>query len=344
MNPKVVIDPSSKMVYASFYIKGLYNIFGKTNISYSAKYFKKLKRKTESHSWDQYMAFVVIESGRISRYIVDFRDKTSVKESAYEWCDKYGKINFSLELTDRRFHDKIVSIPPGYAIKIWGIWEAAFHCIRNLMLCRFSPVVSYRYFFTDYFGQARRASIEDYLKPAVKKQTSPYVFLIGTLWPHKNCVEGTNKFRKTFIEAVRASDIQFEGGFFVSDEHPDYEEYKHLLISNWYPNKKYIEKTKLSDIVFNTPAVHDCHGWKLGEFLTLGKAIVSTPLTHELPEKLVHGVNIHFIRNTNEIEEAVEMLIVDNAYRERLSAGARSYYNKYVSPERVIEMLITAKS
>jgi glycosyltransferase involved in cell wall biosynthesis len=287
------------------------------------------------------MAFVIIKSEKIGKYIIDFRDKTSVKESAYEWCDKYGKINFNLERTDRRFHNKIVSIPPGYAINIWGLLETSYYCVQNLILCRFSPIESYHMHFADYYGQYTRASLEYYLKPIKNKQNRPFVFLIATLWPHKNCVAGTNKYRKAFIEAVKAIKIPFEGGFFVNDEHTDYEDYRDLIISKWYPNKKYIDKSKLSDIVFNTPAVHDCHGWKLGEFLTLGKAIVSMPLTHELPEKLVHGENIHFVQDTSEIKEAVEKLISDKAYRQRLITGARSYYNKYVSPERVIERLVT---
>lgn len=340
MKVKVIVDPSSKMVYSSFYIKGLYDIYGKKNVTFSRKYFNALKRKTESHSWDQYMAFVVVDSGDIRRYIIDFRDKTSVKESAYEWCDKYGKINFNKERTDKKFHDKIVSIAPGYATRTWSMLESAYLCFQNLVLCRFSPVDSWYMHFADYYGQYTRAPLEQYLKPVKGMESDPFVFLIGTLWPHKNCVEGTNKYRKAFIEAVMDSGLRFEGGFFVEEENPEFEEYRHLIISKWYPNRKYIRKTMESDIVFNTPAVHDCHGWKLGEFLTMGKAIVSMPLTHELPEKLVHGENIHFVRNTDEIKDAVAAIIADPLYRAKLMKGARDYHYRHVSPEKVIERVV----
>lgn len=340
MSTKVIVDPSSKMVYSSFYIKGLYDIYGKRNVSFSRKYFKSLKRKTELHSWDQYMAFVLIESGTVKKYIIDFRDKTSVKESAYDWCDKYGKINFNKERTDKRFHDKMVSIAPGYAVRTWNMLESAYLCIQNLILCRFSPVDTLYMHFADYYGQYTRAPLRTYLKDKNQDGSEPFVFLIGTLWPHKNCVEGTNRYRKAFIEAVNRTGIRFEGGFFVEEDNPEFDDYKHLIISKWYPNRKYIRKTMASDIVFNTPAVHDCHGWKLGEFLTMGKAIISMPLTHELPEKLVHGKNIHFVKDVAEIEEAVNVLIKDRDYRSKLMKEARAYHYRHVSPEKVIERVV----
>ena len=38
---------------------------------------------------------------------------------------------------------------------------------------------------------------------------------------------------------------------------------------------EWISKTKQSAIVFNTPAFWSCHGWKLGEYLAMGKCIIS---------------------------------------------------------------------
>ena len=47
------------------------------------------------------------------------------------------------------------------------------------------------------------------------------------------------------------------------------------------------ERTARSAVVFNCPAVHGCLGWKLGEYLTLRKAIISTDLGRRLPAPLV---------------------------------------------------------
>jgi len=188
--------------------------------------------------------------------------------------------------------------------------------------------------------------LEDYLSDNFDNKFStnikPFVFMIGTLWD-KSLVEGTNLLRKTFIELCKTSNCNFEGGFFASINHPQYKEFKNLIYINRYSDKTYIEKTKLSTIVFNTPAVDNCHGWKLGEYLAMGKAIISTPLSNELPEKLVHGENVHIVSNIEEMEFAINLLLKDNDYRKLLENGAKTYYLKYVDPKSVIENILNTK-
>ena len=165
--PKVFIDPSIRILYSSYYIKGLYDVFGKDNVKFSKKYFKQLKRKNESHSYDHYMAFVVVTKNAFKKYIIDFRDKRSVKESAYEWCDQYAKINFSEILTNECYHAKMVSIPPGFGIRIWGKYEMAYYCYSNYLKCNFSPLVSFKNHLSDYYGQYFRPSIAEYTNDGI---------------------------------------------------------------------------------------------------------------------------------------------------------------------------------
>lgn len=94
--------------------------------------------------------------------------------------------------------------------------------------------------------------------------------------------------------------------------------------------KAWMEKTKQSILVFNTPAFWNCHGWKLGEYLALGKAIISVPLFNDMPAPLIHGENIHFVENDeNKIKEAIELIINNNEYRLKLEKGALAYWEKY---------------
>ena len=346
---KIIIDPSTKITYSLFYIKGLEDIFGKKNISFSSKYFKELKRKTESHSYDHYMAFVIIDGAVIKNIVIDFRDKVSVKESAYIWCDVYAKINFNKILTEGRFHQKILSISPGFGIKRWSLLKTIFLCSTNFLKCNFSPIVPLKVHIIDYLlPYYRRSKIEDYynINPTSNnlqnlKNDKKYVFFISTLWDHKNCIEGTNILRKKYIEFCKLNKhIEFEGGLFANSSHPQYAELKNIIFSTKYPIESYIEKTKLSSFVFNTPAVHNCHGWKLGEFLAMGKAIISTPLSNELPEKLVHGKNIHIVTNDSELVEAIQLLTTNDNYRKQLENGAKIYYSKYVEPQCVIKSIL----
>ena len=104
---------------------------------------------------------------------------------------------------------------------------------------------------------------------------------------------------------------------------------------------EYIEKTKQSVFVFNTPAFWNCHGWKLGEYLAMGKAIVSTPLSNDLPYPLEHGVNIHFLKDDSEeeMQNAINQIIENQAYRKKLEAGAKKYWDTYGTPEKSLELL-----
>ncbi len=341
---KVYVDPSVRVKYSSFYIQGLYDVYGKKNVRFSRKYFKELKRESDPYSYDHYMAFVVLHRNEVKKYIIDFSDGRSCKKLAYDWCDKYAKINFSNQFTDKRFHEKITPIPPGFGISIWGKFEVVFKSISNLFKCNFKPLIPLKAHFVDYYIQFKRPKIDEYTSLENSQENPPYVFMIGTLWTHQNCMNGTNLQRKKFVETCKSMNINFEGGFHASSTHPQYEDFKNLIFTERYSTKAYIEKTKRSSFVFNTPAVHDCHGWKLGEYLAMGKAIISTELSNDLPGILAHGKNIHYISNKNEMEEAISLLLSDNSYRKKLEDGAKSYYSKYVSPEKVIESLTQRKT
>lgn len=341
---KVFIDPSVRIKYSSFYIQGLNDVFGKKNVTFSQKYFKQLERQSDPYSFDHYMAFVVVTKNELKKYVIDFADRPTVKERAYNWCHIYGKINFSDHLTDKSYHEKIVSIPPGFGINIWGKFEMIYNCISNFLKCKFKPLTPFKTYLLDYYLQYKRPTLKEYLADIFHKENKPYVFMIGTLWTHENCMNGTNLHRKTFVETCKSMDIDFEGGFLSSNDHPQYENFKTLTFNERYSTKAYLEKTKKSSFVFNTPAVHDCHGWKLGEYLAMGKAIISTPLSNNLPENMVHGKNIHFISNKNELEDAILFLVSDNSYRKKLETGAKNYYLEYGCPQKVIENLTGKKS
>ena len=154
------------------------------------------------------------------------------------------------------------------------------------------------------------------------------------------------------MRACQKANVDLEGGFFyvegqaVLDEAPDYPKYKEIYGDLIYTKRlsmdDYIQKTKESFVVFNTPSVCDCHGWKLAEYLCMGKAIISMPLTREMPgEGLVHGKNAHFVNSPEEIYDAVLKIKNDISYRLNLEKGARNYYEKWLAPKVVIKRLLS---
>jgi hypothetical protein len=341
---KVFIEPSSRVLYSTFYIKGIIEEFGKEHVSFSNKYFRELERT--KGAFTSYLALVIILPNKIcKRIIIDFQDRSAVLEEAYMWADIYAKININEKLINIESRKKMISIPPGFAIKLWNKPNAIFNSLLNLIKSRSSTHIPWKRFIWDYYSQNQRVALDEYLTPRIEEGISdskPYIFLIGRLWNSINSIEQTNLMRKKFIEACLSGDYNFEGGFLAKKQHPEYQEYKHLCFLKPYSTLEYIKKTKASAIVFNTPTVHNCHGWKLGEFLAMGKAIISMPLSNKLPENLVHGKNIHYISSIDEVESAVHHLLNDPEYRIKLEKGAKEYYDTFVAPHKVIQRILNS--
>ena len=193
-------------------------------------------------------------------------------------------------------------------------------------------------FFAQYFKQKYKLWIKQYPLSIAEKG---YVFSANTLWhndEYNQLNETTNKIRANFMETcLLIFEINFEGGFVPSQLGND--NFKHLHLKKSLSQSTYINKVKKSVLVFNTPAVWNCHGWKLGEYLCMGKAIISTPLSNDLPAPLIHGDSIHIVNNQQELIEAIRLINQDEKYRMKLEKAARDYYEKYVSPEASIRLL-----
>src|SRR5213075_1129757 len=101
-------------------------------------------------------------------------------------------------------------------------------------------------------------------------------------------------------------------------------------------------RTQRSALVFNSPAVHGCLGWKLGEFLALGKAVISLPLNRSMPADLLHEEHVHFVQDDQaSIADGIARVVGDSAYRGRLERAARRYYLDHLAPERVVARLLS---
>ncbi|WP_075590868.1 hypothetical protein [Labilibacter marinus] len=340
----IYIDPTVKVLYASYYIQGLYDYFGKDSVRFSAQAFKSLKKRNDHEIYDHYLAFVIYDGVEYSKYIVDFWDKTIVDEYAYDWCDVYAKINIHKDFVKDK--SKLISIPPGFGIKIWNKIDTLKYCILNFLKSNRTPHIKFKRHYEDYMDQFERPLIAsyEYKKDQLDKDEESYVFMIGRLWPHKNCLKTTNPMRLKFVQACKKLNVNFEGGFFAKTSHPDFETYKSFVFTKKMDVNTYLQKTKKSAIAFNTPAVHDCHGWKLGEYLAMGKAIVSTPLSNFLPTTDMVKFPLHVVKDEEVLEKELSFILKDDEYRHGLEHLAQDYYNNLAKPVKVIESILNYKN
>ncbi|WP_461044400.1 glycosyltransferase [Spirosoma harenae] len=332
---KVYIDPLSNIDYTAFYIKGLYDVFGESNVGFSSQYFQGLKQTKA-------IKFTICNSNIIHRYVIDWSDDSIIEDMDYDWCDVYGKINFNAEKTPAKYHQKITQLAPSFGIKLWSKLHSGLYGLQNLFRAQ-KKYTDIKSFLSSYYKQSKQVSL-DYYSPGT---TIPdYIYSVNTLWASDQWInndETVNLYRANFMNAcMNFQNLHFEGGFVYSKIKNLNPCFQHLIIKDsWVPKEVYINKIKASTLVFNTPAWALCHGWKLGEYLALGKAIISTPLINQLPEPLEHGKHIHIVSGSEaDISAAIELIVENVAYRQSLESNARDYYLNYVSPTRSIKILL----
>jgi glycosyltransferase involved in cell wall biosynthesis len=229
----------------------------------------------------------------------------------------------------------MVCLATNFGIRGFTFFDSVYFSIRNYFVVKPKEIKRY---FAKYIKQKNKLWIEEY---PLSNSVKGYVFSVNTLWysdEYNRLNETTNKIRADFMDiCLSMPEINFEGGFVPSQL--GNENFKHLHLKKELSQTEYIHKLRKSIFAFNTPAVWNCHGWKLGEYLCMGKAIISTPLSNDLPFPLIHGESIHIINNQQELIEAIRLLNENEGYRMKLEKNARDYYEKYVSPEASIQLL-----
>jgi glycosyltransferase involved in cell wall biosynthesis len=326
--PAVIIYKDFDPFYHSLYIQGIHALFPSDQVRYS---FNDFPRGVFRHQ-----LALIVNGPTPSRVYVCHSDYVRYEPAGLEWSELYAKINIDPASPAPRRSPEVLPIGPSFAIRIYSFAGALY---RSLAAFRWWDPAA-REHFANYYRQRRYRLPESAYVPAAS--TPDYLFFAGSLWPDD---PATNQSRAEFIQACRAvPGLQFEGGFTPrpqrSSDPPGFE---HLTVPAPYSFREYLDKTRRSLAVFNTPAVGGCLGWKLGEFLALGKAIISTPLNRVLPAPLVHGDHIHYVEPTRAaITDAVEQIRRDDAYRRRLEQRAREYYVEYLAPAAVMSRIVAA--
>lgn len=248
-----------------------------------------------------------------TRLWLDAGDGSDLLPAPLEWADVAGKVNLVEPV------DGVVPLGPVFGIRMWPLPKGY---LMTPQLARGGMPVTDAIHALRFQG-ITRLGIDAY-QPAVSDAS--YVFARSRRWNVERHRD-VNAMRERFSEAVRTLPLEVE----VS------------LVSDRIPLATYLDRVRRSAVVFNSPAVHQCLGWKLGEFLALGKAIVSTPLGRVLPAPLVHGTHVHYVDDdVDAMRDAVRLIVEDPVYRARLERGARAWYEQHLMPRRIGERLASA--
>lgn len=332
---KVIIDPEDDILYMSFYLKGLQELYGHGRIEYRRHAFDELPPEARfTHT----VRFILRNGTMERRYVIDTTDPCSVDQTLYQWCDVYGSVNANFAQTPTELHGKLVALCPSFAIRQVGTIRALLQATRNVVTTHGNCHKQ----LGRWKRLLQRPTLEDYV-PCDSREN--YLFHLSTLWQsdewNRND-EGVNFRRAEFIRACRelAPQVAFEGGLVSSRTDDKAMQFSDCFCQH-YPSDQSLELTRQSILVFNTPAYWNCHGWKLGEYMALGKAVLSTPLSNDLPAPLIHGKHLHIVKNpTREtLKENILQLIGDDTYRHNLECNLRQYWETYGTPTASLQLM-----
>ena len=350
----VLIDASSSVVYGSFYIKGLQERYGNKNVTFTYKPFAKLS------SVGRNIRFIVMYENKITKYFIHTTDSFHIDKNNYEWADVYGHVNANFKYYPKKEYPKIVSLVPSFAIRNFNFAQTIYFSIKTFIIA-FNAIIKTetynksnktheinklnnikRHFLNYLKNYFRRETLNTYY--ISEKLEENYVFFLSTLWyndEYNKNDEGVNKRRLMFIESCKENSyIVFEGGL-LADGMEHTLDFSHVVTKQKEKFKTWLNKTKKSVTVFNTPAFWNCHGWKLGEYMALKKAIISTPLYNDLPSPLIHGEHVHFIKenDVNDYYLAIQRIINDVDYRNKLEENINSYWIQFGTPQKSLDLL-----
>jgi hypothetical protein len=85
-----------------------------------------------------------------------------------------------------------------------------------------------------------------------------------------------------------------------------------------------------------TVGLHGSIGWKLAEYVTASRAIVTEPLDRVVPGPFVSPANYLEFRTPAECVARVRLLFDDRVLRNRMMAANRSYYLSWLRPDSLV--------
>ena len=339
---KVLICSHVDPYYSGFYIYGLEKLLGKKNVSYTIKGFEDIL----PYVWNVYLAFIIIDNdGCTTKYVIDSNDYCTIKKEMYDWCDVYGHCNANFLMYSKEDHPKLVVLCPSFGVRCWNLAETIYRCITNICKLRFH-VPSIKKYIWRYYKQYRRRTYSDYTIKSAHTYIHTYIYCCNTLWYNTGNVNndtGVNYVRTLFIDACKEiPDVCFEGGLVPTKRSQKQSDKFTKYLTPSVSAKEYLEKIQQSKLVFNTPAFWDCHGWKLGEYMALGKCIISTPISNELPTPIEYSdktdkawMSEYFYivdKNKQSMKDAIEYLKNNSQHREMMESRVAKYWENNGTP------------
>lgn len=149
-------------------------------------------------------------------------------------------------------------------------------------------------------------------------------------------LERINDMRIAIIRELKKEyQDNFIGG--VKRDHFSQKVCPDLIMNNKYTNRKqYLEIMKCSYICIGSMGLHESIGWKTGEYVAAGRAIVNEEFRYQSPD-FIEGVNYLSYNSLEECLGKVKELYQNPDMVLNMQKANQSYYDNYLRPDKQIE-------
>lgn len=274
---------------------------------------------------------MVMAEYRNKRIVYDLSDGYQSLDTMTEYlhdCDYYFKRSFSREKNAVYFkghEDKIY--PLGFNYMVYHKSDAKKY--KPSLKQRLKRLIGVRpsFFYTSEVFEGREDVYNE----------RPRIIFYVRVWPkEKNCGDLTERR----IELIRRLRAEFPGQFYGGVKNTAYARSvcPDLIVPNRKTNKAgYIKQLHHSDICIGSAGLFQSIGWKTGEYVAAGKAIVAERFEYEVTGDFTEGENYLAFETADECISAVKRLIDDPALMKRMKKNNRDYYNKYLRPDVLVK-------
>lgn len=276
------------------------------------------------------------------RLYFDFHDSQEIDEDGLRGCDFYFKRSLSLAAAEDPAMAKV--FPTGLHYNVESAGFDRFAARRHLQLG--AGLGRFREFWR-HLPVGRRTSLSSRRFEAAPQDLPPKVLFMTRLWDPDDNSERTPEKRAHFMQLneTRANCVRrlraalgddFFGG--VADTPlarrlcPDALVRSGDDVAKW----RYIRLVQEHPICITTTGLHGSIGWKLAEYVAMGRAMISERLENVVPGGFADGTHYLSFATVDECMAQVERLIREPRLRQTLMDSCRHYYQDHLRPDRLV--------
>jgi hypothetical protein len=296
---------------------------------------------------------ILIEDNLIGKSIlIDCNDSPKVFSNLL--VDRYFKRSY---IETHEYHREI--IPLGFT---FGDYSMSSHVIRNLCSCKgyFKKLSSAKNVQIEafrsldilgIFTNANRAS-RNRLKWQTNFATSNNKILYKTrLWNPNNVQDILKRDQRVLMNNWRISMVELLNSRFPNNSICGIQKdgfsstiarSEILIATESMKMRQYVNEFTNCGIGIADDGLEDTLGWKIGELVYTGKALVSTEIKVKLPgefNELTNYLSVNRVFDEKVVGDSIEKLLSDDVFREEMSQQNLNYAHKYLHDYKMAEYI-----